>query len=188
MLAGPNGAGKSTIASVLLRGRLKVTEFINADVIAEGLSAFAPEAAAIAAGRIMLSRAKELAARRLSFALETTLSSRSLGPWIARLIESGYAFHLVFLWLPSADIAVARVAERVRLGGHHVPEETIRRRYEAGLRNFFRLYRPIASTWQFHDNSGLAAVRCLATGRRGQTISCADNMLWDIIEERYAHG
>ena len=96
ILAGPNGAGKSTIAPALLRDELLVTEFVNADVIASGLSAFAPETAAIAAGRIMLMRAKELAARKESFALETTLSSRSLAPWIADLIAAGYAFHRSF--------------------------------------------------------------------------------------------
>ena len=153
MLAGPNGAGKSTTASRLLKGALGVDEFVNADVIARGLSGFAPERAAMAAGRIMLARLRELAETRASFAFETTLASRAFAPWLAKLIADGYAFHLVFVWLPSADEAIARVAQRVQSGGHHVPDDTIRRRYAAGLRNFFELYRPLAATWQIVYNS-----------------------------------
>jgi len=130
VIAGPNGAGKSTTAPMLLKGTLGVTEFVNADVIAQGLSAFQPESAAFHAGRVMLERLHYLAKERVDFAFETTVASRSFAPWIAKLKQSGYTFHLVFLWLPSADFAVARVAERVRMGGHDVPEETIRRRYK----------------------------------------------------------
>lgn len=188
VLAGPNGAGKSTVAPLLLPGLLGVTEFVNADVIAQGLSGFNPAGAAITAGRLMLSRARELADRRRDFAFETTLASRSLAPWIESLIKVGYRFHLVFLWLPSADLAVARVAERAQSGGHHVPEETVRRRYEAGLRNYFKLYRPMASTWQFHDNSGLATIRRVAFGTGSQTRACLDSAQWKQIEERYGHA
>lgn len=115
VLAGPNGAGKSTAAPMLLRGTLGVTEFVNADVIAQGLSAFAPDRVALSAGRIMLRRLQELARQGVSFAFETTLASRSFAPWIRELAQTGYQFHLVFLWLPSADFAVQRVADRVRL-------------------------------------------------------------------------
>jgi len=138
VLAGPNGAGKSTAAPALLQGTLGVTEFVNADVIAQGLSAFDPDRVALAAGRIMLRRLQELARQGVSFAFETTLASRSFAPWIRELARTGYLFHLVFLWLPSADFAVQRVANRVRLGGHDVPEMTIRRRYHLGLYNFFQ--------------------------------------------------
>jgi predicted ABC-type ATPase len=153
-LAGPNGAGKSTVAPALLRGALAVTEFVDADVIARGLSAFNPESVSIAAGRIMIARLRELAARRESFAFETTLASRSFVPWLRDLRTSGYEIHILFLWLPSADFAVERVAARVRSGGHYVPAGTVRRRYGAGLRNFFSLYQPIASTWAIYDASG----------------------------------
>jgi predicted ABC-type ATPase len=132
LIAGPKGSGKSTAAPALLTGTLGVTEFVNADVIAQGLSAFNPEGAAIAAGRIMLARLKELAASRQSFAFETTLASRTFAPWIADLVAGGYEFHLMFLWLPSADLAVDRVALRVRAGGHHVAEDVVRRRYAYG--------------------------------------------------------
>src|SRR5262245_8852726 len=120
VLAGPNGAGKSTAAPELLKETLALTEFVNADVIARGLSAFDPERATIAAGRIMWKRLRELAHERENFAFETTLASKSYAPWLAKLVESGYRLELTFLWLPSADLAVARVADRVRMGGHAV--------------------------------------------------------------------
>ena len=101
----------------------------------------------------MLARLHELADSRRSFAFETTLASRSFAPWLAGLIRSGYDFHLVHFWLPSANMAAARVADRVRLGGHHVPEETIRRRYLAGIRNFSELYCPLAASWQLINNA-----------------------------------
>jgi len=116
-LAGPNGAGKSTAGPALIRDTLGVTTFVDADVIARGLSAFAPEAAARPAGRIMLRRMRELTRQRESFAFETTLAGRSYATWIEDLLCRHYEFHVVFLWLPSADFAVARVADRVRLGG-----------------------------------------------------------------------
>lgn len=154
VIAGPNGAGKSTTAPSLLKGMLQVTEFVNADLIAQGLSGFKPEGAVFHAGRVMLERIHYLAKKRVDFAFETTLASRTFAPWISELRKTGYAFHLVFLWLPNEEFAVARVAERVRLGGHDVPEEIIRRRYSAGLKNFFRLYSPLADTWYFYDNAG----------------------------------
>lgn len=137
VVAGPNGAGKTTAAPFLLRDSFGIQEFVNADPIAAGLSAFAPESVAIAAGRVMLARIEELARRRLSFGFETTLASRSFAPWLQRRVADGYSVHLVFLWLASPELAIARVARRVELGGHAVPEEVVRRRYAAGLRNFF---------------------------------------------------
>jgi predicted ABC-type ATPase len=122
----------------------------------------------------MLSRAMELAARHECFALETTMASRSLAPWIGSLTAAGYQFQLVFLWLPNADIAVARVAERVRLGGHHVPEETVRRRYASGLKNFFRLYQRMSSSWRVLDNSGLGTLSMLASGRGATLDACSE--------------
>jgi len=154
LIAGPNGSGKSTTAPQLLRDTMGVVEFVNADAIAVGLSAFRPEQAAIQAGRIMLARMQQLAENQKDFAFETTLASRSFAPWIKQLKqERGYRCHLFFLWLPNPEIAIARVAERVRSGGHDVPESVIRRRYRAGLNNFFQLYKPLADTWRFYDNS-----------------------------------
>ena len=151
ILAGPNGSGKSAAAPRLLQGALGVPQFVNADVIAQGLSAFSPERVAMAAGRVMLTRVKELGERREDFAFETTLASKTFAPWLKGLVASGYAFHIVFLWLPDPEAAIARVADRVRMGGHDVPEETIRRRYHAGIKNFFDLYRGLATTWKLLD-------------------------------------
>src|SRR3954463_7775038 len=140
VIAGPNGAGKSTAAPKVLRGPFQIVEFVNADVIARSLSEDAPEAHAFEAGRQMLRRLQELAAARTDFAFETTLASRTFAPFITGLIREGYHFTLLFFYLPSADIAVARVAQRVRTGGHHVPEQDVRLRYERGLKNLFQLY------------------------------------------------
>jgi len=181
ILAGPNGAGKSTTAPLLLKGTLGVTEFVNADTIAQGLSAFEPDRTAMAAGRIMLGRLDELARQQVSFAFETTLASRSFAPWISELSRQGYLFHLLFLWLPSADMAVARVTERVRMGGHAVDEETIRRRYNRGLKNFFELYRPLAETWRMYDNSKLPKPRPVAEGERESVVNCDDQETWNRI-------
>ena len=153
IIAGPNGAGKSTAAPRLLRGALGVARFVNADVVARGLDAFEPERVAFAAGRVMLDRLRGLSESGMDFAFETTLSSRTFAPWIRRLKRQGYGFHLVYLHLPTAGMAVSRVADRVRLGGHDVPTATIRRRYDRGLRNFFALYRPLADSWWFYENS-----------------------------------
>jgi predicted ABC-type ATPase len=187
VLAGPNGAGKTTAAPRLLRDALGLVEFVNADTIARGLSGFDPDLAAIEAGKTMFDRIHQLAALRHSFAFETTLASRSLAPWIAGLLQSGYAFHLVYLWLSSADLAVERVADRVRLAGHNVPEVTIRRRYERGLYNFFSLYQPMATAWRLCDNTNVESPRLIAVGT-GRTIKAVlDSRLWHRIQDKYDH-
>ena len=183
VLAGPNGAGKSTAAPALLADSLQVTEFVNADLIARGLSVFHPERVAVLAGRIMLGRLDQLADRRANFAFETTLAGRSYARRLAELGRSGYVFHLVFLWLASPEMAVARVAERVRQGGHDVAAEVIRRRYLSGLRNFFRTYRPLADTWRFYNNSGPSIPRLIASGSGSAEVTVADPGLWDRICE-----
>jgi predicted ABC-type ATPase len=184
VLAGPNGAGKSTSAARLLRGALGVDEFVNADVIAQGLSAFAPQRVALAAGRIMMQRLKELAAARASFAFETTLASRTFAPWLADLKAGGYHIHLIFLWLPSAEVARDRVAERVRLGGHDVPEDTIRRRYRAGWANFCELYQPLVDSWQVIDNSVVGKPRFIAIGQGRRTQVVRNKALWEVIQPK----
>jgi predicted ABC-type ATPase len=118
---GTQRAGKSTAGLPLLKETLGVTQFVNADIIAEGLSAFAPEGAALAAGKIMLNRLKELAASRTSFAFETTFAGKSYHRWLSSLVSEGYVFHILYLWLPTAEFAVARVKDRVLRGGHPIP-------------------------------------------------------------------
>ena len=185
VIAGPNGAGKSTTAPSLLRDALQVSEFVNADVIAGGLSAFRPDSVAIPAGRAMLERMQHLAEAEANFAFETTLASRSFAPWLARLKRRGYQVHVLFLWLESADLAVDRVAARVRVGGHDVPEITVRRRYERGLRNFFQLYLPLVDSWQMFDNSRAGRPRLVASGREDHVQEVANASLWRKISEVY---
>jgi predicted ABC-type ATPase len=170
----------------LLKGALGVIEFLNADMIARGLSPFDPESAAMAASEVMLQRMDALAEKRISFGLETTLAARSLAPRIRKLIEQGYEFHLVFLWLPSADMAVARVADRVRMGGHDVPETTIRRRYRTGLSNFFELYHPLATSWRMYDNSRSDRMKLIATGGKATTQRVALKTIWQSIRQEHA--
>lgn len=147
VLAGPNGAGKTTSAAHLLRGALAVDEFVNADTIAQGLSAYRPESAAVTAGRVMLDRLRFLAHEHRDFAFETTLAGQGHARWLQNIRADTYRAHLIFLALPAAELAVARVAERVRQGGHDVPEAVVRRRFVAGLRNFFEVYRTIVDGW-----------------------------------------
>ena len=183
VIAGPNGAGKSTAAPRFIGARLGIAEFVNADVIAAGLSAFAPDSVALAAGRVMLKRLHELASQERDFAFETTLASRSYAPWLALLRrERRYSFHLAYLWLPSAEMAISRVAGRIRGGGHAVPPDDIRRRYQRGLANFFSLYSPIADSWEMHDNASLRA-RLIAAREGGGPIRFGDQILWEMIQD-----
>jgi predicted ABC-type ATPase len=188
VLSGPNGSGKSTVAAELLRGTLAVTEFVNADTIAQGLSGFAPEGSALEAGKVMIRRLRELARRGQDFAFETTLASRHFAPWLRGLRRSGYAVRLVFLWLPGEDLAVRRVAERVRTGGHGIPEETIRRRYRAGLRNLFALYQPICVEWRAFDNSQVSGPRLVARGAGIRTNEVVDPETWALVRRGAGHA
>lgn len=184
-IAGPNGAGKSTAAPALLRDTLEVTEFVNADAIAGGLSAFRPESVAMAAGRIMLERMRSLAESGESFAFETTLASRSFAPWIADLKGRGYHIHVMYLWLETAELALDRVEARVRQGGHDVPANVVRRRYERGLRNLFSLYLPLADSWQVFDNSQVGLPVPIASGRGVRAEHVLNEQLWMHLEETY---
>ncbi len=184
VIAGPNGAGKSTTAPELLRRALQVQEFVNADTIALGLSALRPETAAFAAGRVMLARLKYLARVRADFAFETTLASRSFAPWLDQLSASGYRSHLAFLSLPSVELALSRVAERVRLGGHDVPSEVVGRRFRAGLENFFSLYRQRVDSWQVFDNSGLGSPSLIASGKAGESHTIEAQEAWTNLLEK----
>jgi predicted ABC-type ATPase len=185
VISGPNGAGKTTAAEHLLRGAMSVQHFVNADWIARGLGAFDPDSVALEAGRAMLARLKQLAASRSDFAFETTLASRTFAPWIGRLCASGYEFSLLHLWLPDPEQAVSRVADRVRGGGHDVPADVIRRRYHAGLRNFFDLYQPLATTWRFYENAGSAGPRLIAAGRHQSDDVVSDRNLWQLVQAEY---
>jgi len=180
VIAGPNGAGKSTLAPALLRDTFKIPEYVNADTIAEGLSAFAPEDASFDAGRVMLGRLHDLASAGKSFAFETILASRFYAGWMKELKADGYRVSLIFLWLRDVEIAIERVKARVRLGGHSIPEGTIRRRFERGRKNLFELYLPIADAWHIY-NAGTEPAAEIARfdGVNGEVI--LDNELWSLI-------
>ncbi|QQS33146.1 MAG: zeta toxin family protein [Acidobacteriota bacterium] len=182
IIAGPNGAGKSTLAPHLLRDTLNITEFVNADTIAEGLSAFAPERAAFDAGRVMLKRLDDLGSSGQDFAFETTLATRSYIKRIRDLIESGYRVNLIFLWLKSPELAIERVAERVRTGGHYIPTEVIRRRYERGLSNLFTFYMPAVSAWSVRDTNLAGSVE-IARYNEKEGESIIDQEKWKIIKQ-----
>lgn len=154
IIAGPNGAGKTTFAREFLPGEAECPVFVNADLIAAGLAPFAPETASIQAGRLMLQELARHFSARTSFAFETTLSGRGYLRQISDWQKAGYRVKLIFLQLASAEEAVARVAQRVQQGGHHIPEDVIRRRFAAGKYNFERLYAPIVDAWALYDNAG----------------------------------
>jgi predicted ABC-type ATPase len=154
IIAGPNGAGKTTFARQFLPKEAGCFDFINADLIARGLSPFAPEKAALQAGKIMLGQIAHKAGRGDSFAFETTLSGWNYARHIPRWRKAGYHVKLVFLSLSAPDIAVARVRARVAQGGHDVPEAVVRRRFDAGLRNFHHVYRALVHSWTLYDGSG----------------------------------
>lgn len=183
IIAGPNGAGKSTLAPHLLKDTFGLREFVNADTIASGLSAFAPESVAFEAGRIMLKRLSDLAEAGQSFAFESTLATRSYAGWIGRLKQRGYSFHLLYLWLRSPDLAVERVRERVRLGGHDVAAAIIERRYQKGLRNLFALYLPLADSWAMYDNSVAGSPQTIALGSGSDGRTVHDQILWEKLRE-----
>ena len=158
IIAGPNGAGKTTFARSFLPVDAGVVRFINADLIAAGLSPFAPEAQAVKAARLMLDEIRQCVKQGTSFALETTLSGKGYLRHIAQWRAQGYRVSLFFLSLPTADMAIARVAERVRQGGHDIAEPVIRRRFAAGLHNFRHHYRTQVDDWALYNNAGSTPV------------------------------
>ncbi len=148
VVAGPNGAGKTTYMRRFLPEEMRCWEFVNADLIAAGLSPFAPEKAAFEAGRIMLTRLRELAGRRVDFSFETTLSGRTYALLFRELRAAGYRIRLDFLWIPDLAITNSRVRQRVTKGGHDIPEDVQRRRFHLGVRNLAELYRPLIDYWR----------------------------------------
>ncbi len=158
IIAGPNGAGKTTFAGEFLPNEADCPNFVNADLIAAGLAPFAPDTAAFKAGRLMLAEIHDYVRLAESFAFETTLSGCSYARLIPRWQASGYRVKLFFLKLASPELAIARVRQRVKAGGHNVPEPVIRRRFAAGLCNFDSRYKPIVDEWALYENSGPAPI------------------------------
>ena len=156
IIAGPNGAGKTTFAIEFLPNEAGCPAFVNADLIAAGIAPFQPEKSAIRAGKLMLEEIKAHVLKGESFAFETTLSGRGYGRMIPVWQAIGYRVKLIFLSLPNVEMAIERVAARVAQGGHYVPGAIIRRRFEAGIRNFNKIYKSLVDAWTLYDNSGEA--------------------------------
>lgn len=178
IIAGCNGAGKTTASFNVLPQILNCREFVNADEIAKGISPFAPESVAIQAGKLMLQRIETLLAGNVSFAIETTLSTRSYQSLVRRAKSMGYTVQLLFFWLESPEIAVRRVERRVSEGGHNIPFDTVYRRYHAGLRNLFNIFMPIVDYWALYDNNLQA--RLIADSEEVQ-----DNETFNKIKNNY---
>lgn len=170
IISGCNGAGKTTASYTVLPELLEVREFVNADEIARGLSPFQPEKVSIEAGKIMLRRIDDLIGQKQDFAFETTLSTRSFMGLIRRAKSAGYKINLIYYWLDSVDLAKERVRIRVAEGGHNIPEETITRRYYAGIRNFIHLYKTTADYWLLIDNSSTNPEIIAESRERGEIL------------------
>ncbi len=172
------------MAPALLRGVFEVDHFVNADVIAQGLTSYAPESVAFEAGRLMLRRLDELAAEQSNFAFESTLSSRTFAPWLRKRKAEGYAVTIFFVCLPSAEAHILRVARRVKAGGHHVDDDTVRRRYGRSIANFRELYLPLADFWTVLHNDEGPLPEAIATGY-GPEVRFVHQPDWWAEFERY---
>jgi predicted ABC-type ATPase len=184
IIAGCNGAGKTTASYTILPEMLNCREFVNADEIAKGISPFQPEKAAIDAGKIMLARINELISSRIDFSFETTLAPKYFVNLIKEAQRKGYFVTLVFFWLNTVDLAIERVKSRVSEGGHDIPEDTIRRRYQSGIKNLINLYIPVCDYWILINNSE-NPFKIVAEGLKNTELDIKDNLAWDKINRQY---
>ncbi len=183
IIAGPNGAGKTTASYTILPDILNCREFVNADEIAKGLSPFNPDNIGIQAGRLMLSRMNELLESNVSFAIETTLATKTYKEVIQKAQQKGYDVILLFLSLNSINLAIKRVKTRVGEGGHNIAEEVIKRRFKSGLTNFFKIYISTVDKWMLIDNSGDKFL-VVAEGSKSN-IRIANEKIWKTIKGEY---
>ena len=179
VIAGPNGAGKTTFAKEFLPRYVHCPNFVNADLIAQGLSPFSPDIVAIKAGRLLLEQIHKFADKNVDFAFETTLAGKGHATFLRKLKEKGYAIYLFFLWIPSKELALARIKERVARGGHSVADEDVRRRFDRSIQNFLTLYKPLFDSWNLFDNS-TARPRLIAKEEYGK-LDIADKNLFGAI-------
>ena len=183
IIAGPNGAGKTTFAREFLPNYAECKNFINADLIAQGVAPFSPEAVAFHAGRLMLEEINHCVKRGEDFGFETTLSGRSYLGLIRRLKKLGYRVHFFFLLVPTVDLALTRVRERVREGGHDIPETVVRRRFGRSMQNFLAHYRQLGDSWIVFDNSG-ASPTIVAFKKQGKR-RIMNRKLYETLIHRY---
>lgn len=187
IISGCNGAGKTTASYTLLPEMLECRQYVNSDEFAKGLSPFDPGSVSVQASRLMLLRIRYLLRRKEDFSIETTLATRSLLKMITEAQAEGYSVTLLYFWLNSPDLAVARVKARVAAGGHNIPEETVRRRYRVGLGYFFRDYAPICDRWILADNSEVP-FRVIAEGARDEITVIKDHETFNRIRESAFSG
>ena len=167
IIAGPNGSGKTTFAKKFLPDYAKCPNFVNADLIAQGLSPFSPRTVAMKAGRLVLEQIHSLANRGLDFAFETTLSGKSYISFLNELSKKGYSLNIFFLWIPNTELAIDRIKDRVASGGHDVPAVDVKRRFCRGLYNFLHYYKPLADTWLLFNNAD-AVPQLIAQEKNGK--------------------
>lgn len=179
IIAGPNGSGKTTFAKKFLPDYAECQNFINTDLIAQGLSPFSPRAAAIKAGKLVLQQIHEFADKEIDFAFETTLSGKSYANLFKKFTQKGYKLHLYFLWIPNCELAIARIKERVLEGGHYVASIDVRRRFRRSISNFFKLYLPLVDSWMLFNNAGTRPI-LIAKRKNGQALIVDENLFEQI--------
>ena len=155
IIARPNGSGKTTFAKEFLPYYVNCPNFVNADLIAQGLAPFFPSSAAIKAGKLVLQQIDEFSRCNVDFGFETTLSGKTYVKLLKTLKEKGYKLHLFFLWIPDAELALARIKGRVIEGGHDVPAKDVHRRFKRSMYNFLNLYKSLFDSWMLFNNSGV---------------------------------
>lgn len=183
IISGCNGAGKTTASYTVLPEILDCKEFVNADEIAKGLSPFNPEGVAIDAGKLMIKRIRELLDNREDFAFETTLAPRNYVKLIKEAQSKGYVVTLLYFWLESPELAVQRVAQRVRLGGHNIPVPTIYRRYQSGIQNLFHIYIPLVDNWSI-INSSRVQFEMIAEGNKDQQLNIGNQAIYQKLSQQ----
>ena len=181
IIAGPNGSGKTTFARKFLPDYAKCRNFVNADLIAQGLSPFSPRSAAIKAGRLVLEQIHSLAGKNVDFAFETTLSGKAYLVFLKALKEKGYTISLFFLWIPNAELALVRIKDRVAEGGYDIPAVDVRRRFNRSIFNFFTYYRPLLDTWLLFNNADIIP-RLIAQEKNGKPEIIDKNLFQQIIK------
>jgi predicted ABC-type ATPase len=183
IIAGPNGAGKTTFAKEFLPSYAKCSNFVNADLIALGLAPFTPSQVSIKAGKLLLNEIDNFISRKADFAFETTLSGKAYVNLLKEAKSKGYFIHIFFLWIPSEDLAKQRIKQRVKQGGHNVPDADVKRRLGRSLKNFLNLYSSLADAWDIVNNSGPEPEWVVKFNAKGLQILDKD-LYKDLIKEK----
>ncbi len=182
IIAGPNGSGKTTFATEFLPDYAKCPNFVNADLIAQGLAPFSPQQVAIKAGKLVLQQIDEFSDRGVDFGFETTLSGKLHINLFKELKKKCYKLHLFFLWIPGPELAIVRIKDRVTKGGHDVPQKDVKRRFYRSVSNFFKIYRPSLDKWMLFNNSSIKP--SLIAKKNNGSVDIVDKELFESIINR----